>query len=114
MDCPNTIMVYNGFVDMRKSIDGLCMLVSAFLTTGNICEKAFIFRNKRLDKIKIIFKEENGFCLFYKRLDKGTFKLKIDERGVFNLTKQELRWVLDGLDYTTLKPQKSPNYQVYF
>lgn len=114
IDCPNTILIYNGFVDMRRSIDGLTMLVSSFLTTGNFCDTVFVFMNKRLDKIKIVFKEENGFCLLYKRLDKGTFKIKIDERGVFSVTKQELRWVLEGLDYTTLKRLKVSNYQVFF
>ena len=114
IDIADSIFVCTHFVDMRKSINALSMMIMDCSQTATVSSSAFVFINRAKDKIKILVKESNGFCLLYKRLDRGTFKLNLTITGPLTITKQQLRWLLDGLDYATLKPLKSPDYQVIF
>lgn len=122
IDLNEPIFVCTTYVDMRKSIDGLAMLVSVFAAT-HACQSpkcdllatsTFVFTNRGRDKIKILVKENNGFCLFYKRLDRGSFKLNLTSNEPLLLTKQQLRWLLDGLDYTSIKSIKTRTYSLTY
>lgn len=122
IDLNEPIFVCTHFVDMRKSIDGLTILVSAFTSAQEkpvdksvpFTSAAFVFTNRSRDKIKILVKESNGFCLFYKRLDRGSFKINLGAKRPLQLTKQQLRWLLYGLDYASIKCSKSPLYSLTF
>lgn len=96
---------------LRK--EALAILVSL---SGAVFEhgKAFVFLNKARDKIKILLKENNGFVLVYKRLDEGRFKLSFASKTELTLTKQQLRWLLEGLDYASLTPIKTPMFKHHF
>jgi transposase len=113
LDLSNQIFVYASFVDMRKSINGLGILVNL---TGHVFEsgKAFVFLNKNRDKVKILAKENNGFVLLYKRLDKGQFKVALSSKTGIILTRQQLRYLLDGLDYVAITPLKTPPPKHFF
>jgi len=110
----DSIFVCTHFVDMRKSIDALSMMIMDCSQTATVSSSAFVFINRAKDKIKILVKENNGFCLLYKRLDRGCFKINMTLTAPLMITKQQLRWLLDGLDYGALKPAKSPVYTVTF
>lgn len=114
----NAIFVCTTFVDMRKSIDGLAIIVSGFKKDASFKseeEGTFVFFNKKRDKIKILIRENNGFVLLYKRLDKGSFKIIFDNsKSSLSLTQRELRWLLDGLDYKQLPPLKKTLYSYHF
>ncbi|NCP76490.1 MAG: IS66 family insertion sequence hypothetical protein [Gammaproteobacteria bacterium CG_4_10_14_0_8_um_filter_38_16] len=101
IDITGRIFVYASFVDMRKSINGLSILIHA---SGCDFEngKVYVFLNKKREKIKILAKENNGFVLLYKRLDAGNFKLSPSIKTKVILTSQQLRWLLDGLNYLKL------------
>jgi transposase len=122
IDVTDSIFVCTAFVDMRKSIDGLAMLVFDFTlhqdkhapNSDTLATSAFVFINRARDKLKILIKESNGYCLIYKRLDRGCFKINLTHSGCVTLTKQQLRWLLDGLDYVTLKPLKSQSHSLAF
>ena len=127
IDLSGSIFVYAMPVDMRKSIDGLGMLVNSEFTSEPMAYRAkgvpevtntkapiFVFINRSHDKLKILMKEGNGFCLIYKRLDRGRFQINLATQGPLHLTQQQLRWLLDGLDYASLKPLQSPHYSVVF
>ncbi len=122
IDMTGSIFVCTVSVDMRKSINGLSMLVAEFtlqqdkqgITCDTAATSAFVFINCARDKIKILVKESNGYCLIYKRLDRGCFKIKLTNSGYASLTKQQLRWLLDGLDYAALKPLTFPVYSLTF
>ena len=113
LDYSQQILVYSGSVDMRKSMNGLCILtrLSNHSFEGG---KAFVFFNKKLDKVKILVKEPNGFVLLYKRLDAGTFKISFASKTEVSLTPQQLRYLLDGLDYVSLTPPKGPIPKHFF
>ncbi len=124
IDYPNIAWVYNGYVDMRRSIDGLSMLVQNQISGEQGYGTVFVFINKAGDKIKILLKQHNGFCLLYKRLDHKRFQIKVGQAcgeaavsSDISLTKQQLRWLLEGLDWAKLSSTKSfknpPNYSVF-
>jgi transposase len=119
IDYPNIAWIYNCAVDMRRSIDGLSMLVQNQISGEQGYGAVFVFINKAGDKIKILLKQHNGFCLLYKRLDHKRFQLKVGGAagGDIILTKQQLRWLLEGLDWAKLSSTKSfkesPNYSVF-
>jgi transposase len=72
---PNSgIYLVSGATDMRKSIDGLSLIVADVLDMDPLSQAWFIFCNRSRDKIKILFWDTNGFWLYYRRLEKGRFK----------------------------------------
>jgi transposase len=99
-------------VDMRKSINGLSILVEQALGLDLFGEKLFVFCNRKRDKVKILYWERSGFVLWYKRLEKDRFPWP-DERAdaVVTMTGRELNWLLDGIDLFRLKPHASLSYE---
>ena len=61
-------------VDMRRSFDGLAEHVRAFLGHDPLCGHMFVFRNRTGERLKILWWDRNGLVLYYKRLEKGTFR----------------------------------------
>lgn len=85
---------------MRRSIDGLSIMVQMTFKLDPFTDALFVFCNKNKDKIKILYWEHNGFWLYYRRLERGRFKWpkEGDSAGTIQVTERELRWLLDGLD----------------
>jgi transposase len=108
------ILFYTQPVDMRRSIDGLSVIVSQQLDLELCNGSVYVFYNRVRDKIKILYWHRNGFCLWYKRLEKERFKIKLTQEGVVQLTAQQLRWLLDGLDYKTVRGHKELSYSVHY
>ena len=100
--------------DMRKSINGLSILVSDSFGLNPAEEYIFVFWNKRRDKLKALYWDRNGFCLYYKILEKGKFKLQESRHGKIELTLEQFSWLLDGLDFTKLKGHPRLHYDKYF
>jgi len=110
---PDTPAVYLCIepVDFRKAIQGLSLLVEQGLELNLFDPALFVFINRRRDKIKILYWEKNGFCLWYKRLEKQRFKWPVDHSGAtLTLTGQELNWLLDGFDLWRNKPHESLHF----
>lgn len=86
--------------DMRKSFDGLLALVE--LDFGEELDPfsghLFVFRNRRGDRVKILFWDRSGFWIFYKRLEKGTFKLPVATGSHVEIEAGELALLLEGID----------------
>ncbi|MCK5355432.1 MAG: IS66 family insertion sequence element accessory protein TnpB [Methyloprofundus sp.] len=86
---------------MRKSINGLSILVSELLDHDPFNGSVFVFCNRQRDKLKILYWEHNGFWLYYRRLDQGKFQWPRDsDQQTQALTLRELHWLLDGLSCT--------------
>jgi transposase len=87
-----------GTTDMRKSINGLSLLVEdqfdLDLFTGNL----FAFCNRRRDMVKILYWSGNGFCIWLKRLEEDQFRWPDSEQEVMEITSAALDWLLHGLD----------------
>ena len=98
-------------VDFRKGINGLTVLVEQALEQNPFSEQLFVFCNRSRDKVKILYWERSGFCLWQKSLEKAKFKWpRKSETGVITLTGQQLNWLLDGYDILRFKPHKTLRY----
>jgi transposase len=95
---PTRAYLYSGPMDMRRSIDGLALLIEAMLKRSPFSGEVFVFFNKNLDKVKLLWWDRNGFWLAYKRLEKGRFASfpKASE-----LSWDELMLLLEGVDLRT-------------
>jgi len=95
----NSVRVYiaTGITDMRKSINGLSILVADQLELDPLSGHLFAFCNRKRDIIKILYWDRNGFCLFHKRLERDKFQWPDAPEGVLNIHGHELSWLLDGL-----------------
>ncbi|MEN8176036.1 MAG: IS66 family insertion sequence element accessory protein TnpB [Pseudomonadota bacterium] len=99
-------------VDFRKGINGLTILVEAQLALSPFSEQLFVFTNRRRDRVKILYWEKSGFCLWQKRLEKERFKWPKHLCGpVITLTGQQLNWLLDGYDLRAMRPHKVLKYK---
>src|SRR5262249_21715114 len=67
--------------DLRKSFDGLAALVRDGLRGDPLSGDIFVFRNKSADRIKLLLWEEDGFAIWYKRLEKGSYRFPVAADG---------------------------------
>ena len=85
-----------GFTDMRKSINGLSILVDD-LDLDPFSGHLFVFCNRRQTMLKILYWDRNGFCLWHKRLEKHRFNWPRSIGDVMEIEPRSLGWLLDGL-----------------
>ena len=106
------IYLHREYVDFRKAVNGLCLIVEQELSLNPYDASLYVFCNRSRDKLKILHWDETGFVLWYKRLEKDQFKWPRDELGsVIELTEQSLNWLLTGLPIRPLEPHKALFYQ---
>lgn len=94
--------------DMRCSFDRLAELAAAVTGDDPLSGHLFLFRARGGDRIKILYWDRDGYALWYKRLEEGTFKLpKVEpsQRSV-QLRASELAMMLDGIDLRSVKRSK--------
>ena len=93
----HTIYVSRLATDMRKGIDGLCGSVEEVFHQDPLNGNVFVFFNRRKTMVKLLLWSRDGFCVFMKRLEQGSFSLKdLHKSGSVELT--ELLCILDGID----------------
>jgi transposase len=87
-----------GSTDLRKSIDGLAVLVKEGFDLDPFSPCLFVFCNRNRDKLKILRWEHNGFWLYYRRLERGKFQWPQEPKDTpVKISYRQLRWLLDGL-----------------
>ena len=107
------VLVYKKVCDMRKSIQGLSQLVIDDLSMNPTDGRVYVFCNKGRDKLKILYWDRNGFCLWYKILEKEKFKMPKVRDSVLAITGVQLRWLLDGLPIKQRSGFKKLKYQIF-
>ena len=90
------VYIVTGYTDLRRSIDGLAMIIKAQLQLDPYSTALFLFCGRRCDRIKGLLWEGDGFLLLYKRLDNGRFQWPRNETEALLLTPQQTRWLLEG------------------
>jgi transposase len=93
------VMVATKPIDFRKGADGLAMLVRESLAADPFSGTIYVFRAKRADRIKLVFWDGTGLCLYAKRLEDGIFRWPKIEDGVMRLSAAQLSALLEGLDW---------------
>jgi transposase len=94
--------------DMRKGFDTLAVLVREFLGQDPMSGHLFLFISRRRDRLKILYWDADGFAMWYKRLEQGTFRsprASADDAGV-ELKASELAMLLEGIDLKSVKRSK--------
>ena len=85
--------------DMRKGFDGLAAQVSQVLRRDLFSGHLFLFRGKRGDRLKALYWDGSGFCLFAKRLERGRFVWPQVKEGAITLTPAQLAMLIEGMDW---------------
>lgn len=93
------VMVATKPVDFRKGAEGLAALVRETMAADPFSGAVYVFRAKRADRIKLVFWDGTGLCLFAKRLEDGIFRWPKIENGVMKLSAAQLSALLEGLDW---------------
>jgi len=94
--------------DMRKGFDSLAALVREFLGQDPLSGHLFLFVGRTRDRLKILYWDTDGFALWYKRLEEGTYRLpaaRESEHGV-ELKASELAMLLEGIDLKSIRRMK--------
>lgn len=91
--------------DMRKGFDSLAALVREALGQDPLTGHLFLFVGRHKDRLKILYWDRDGFAVWYKRLEKGTFRLPTGSKvgASVELKPSELAMILDGLDLASLR-----------
>ena len=91
--------------DMRKGFDSLAALVRDHLGHDPLSGSLFLFVGRSRDRLKILYWDADGFALWYKRLEEGTFRLPLLKAGQANveLKASELAMLLEGIDLRSVK-----------
>ncbi len=105
------VYVCRDVVDFRKGIKSLSVLVEGTLALDPFSEHLFVFCNRKRDKVKVLYWERNGFCLWQKALEQARFKWPRKAHDeVITLTGQQLNWLLDGYDIMRMKAHERLHY----
>jgi transposase len=110
LSMPPTIRIWLSAqpADLRKSFDSLAALVREGLRGDPLSGDIFVFRNKSADRIKLLVWEEDGYAIWYKRLEKGSFHFPAarDENPHVEIRAADLIMLLAGVDLSSVKRSK--------
>lgn len=98
-------LLYNGNTDMRKSFHGLAAIVKYKMQLDVLNGDIYIFISKRRNAIKLLHFESDGFAIFYKRLEKGTFEIPVydSKSATMMISDNELIFILKGIALKRIK-----------
>ena len=105
---PVRVFLCREVTDMRRSFDGLCGMVQNLLEMDPFSGHLFVFINRRRDRVKLLYWCGDGFAIWYRRLEKGTFQLpSIEGEGQqVELSASDLSLLLDGIDLGSVRRRK--------
>lgn len=101
------IYIACGYTDLRRGIDGLAGLVQQQFRLDPFTNTLFLFCGRRRDRIKALYWEGNGFLLLYKRLEQGVYQWPRSEGEARELTPQQYRWLMEGLQVDQPKAHRA-------
>lgn len=105
---PAAIKVYLCTVpcDMRRSFDGLSMMAEYIIRCNPFSGHLLVFCNRRSDRVKILYWDRDGWVIWYKRLEAGTFQFPFAETGRKEIAAWELGVLLEGIDLSKGRRRK--------
>jgi transposase len=108
---PTRVFLSTEPADMRKSFDGLAALVKAHLGSDPLSGDLFVFRGKRGDRVKLLYWLGDGYAIWYRRLEEGTFVFPVLGNSSYpqvgthglSISAKDLALLLDGIDLASVK-----------
>jgi transposase len=112
LSLPATVRVFVAVApaDLRKGFDGLAQITRDAFDQDPLSGHFFVFANRRRDRVKILYWDRDGFAVWMKRLEKGTFRWPAVDAQHLEWSSVELAAVLGGIDLNETK--KRPRYQL--
>jgi transposase len=101
-----------GVTDLRKGFDGLAALVTTTLAEDPYSGHLFAFRGRRGDRLKLLWWDGDGLCLFVKRLERGKFVWPRATSGVVSLSPAQLAMLVEGIDWRRVERTQRPELVV--
>ena len=92
--------------DMRRSFDSLAMMFQCVIKQDPLSGYVFVFCSKRGNSLKLLYWDGDGYAIWYKRLEKGTFNIPLDITEDYCLDHHQLAMMLEGIDFTKIKRKK--------
>lgn len=105
---PTRVYLYVPPTDMRRGFDTLAALVRDHLGHDPLAGSLFVFRSRRGDRLKLLWWDDDGYALFYKRLEEGTFRFPAvgaGQAGV-EIRSADLALILEGIDLDSVRRSK--------
>ena len=106
--------IYLDTVDMRKGFDSLCGIVSSQMQLNPLSSAVYIFINRRRTQIKLLSWEGDGFSLYYKRLEQGTYEIPLVEENecCMNVSTARLEKIFKGVSVHQNRQRKRYQHPV--
>src|SRR5574338_839952 len=100
--------LYSGVTDMRKGFDSLTGIVKNQMSLNALSGSVYIFLNRRRTHIKLLLWDGDGFAIYYKRLEKGTYELPVAAKNnnEFSITHEALQHILQGVCLKSVRKRK--------
>lgn len=108
LSMPPSVRVFfcTKIADMRKGFDGLSAMAVELVRQDPLSGHLFVFRNKSGDKLKVLYWGGDGLCLWYKRLERGTFELPKGDQVSVEITSAELSMLIDGVSLSAVRRKR--------
>ncbi len=103
------IFLKTDFVDLRKGILGLSALVDRKFSADDGRKSLFVFTNRSRNRLRILYWDDTGFAYWHKALEEDRFKWPKSDAEDLELSTQELRWLLSGVDISRIKTHQRSN-----
>lgn len=100
------VFVCTKAADMRKGFDGLSAMAAEVMRQDPLSGHLFVFRNNRGDRLKVLYWGGDGLCLWYKRLEAGTFEMRKGEGGAVEISNAELMMLIEGISMARVERRK--------
>lgn len=102
------VFIYSAPTDMRRSFDRLSEMVRSY--ANPLCGDLFVFVSRRKDKVKLLYWDGDGYAVWYKRLESGTFKFEFNSAtGKEEISGVDLQLFLSGMEFKRIKFRKKFN-----
>lgn len=107
----STVVIYvrPGVTDFRKSVNGLSVLTQDILKHPPMSGNLYVFCNRQRNRLKVLYWDRNGFCLWYKRLEEEKFPWPRTDDEAREISREEFIWLLNGIDFW--KAHKKLSYE---
>lgn len=108
LSLPSTVRIYlcSQPADMRRAFDGLAAMTQQVIGQNPLSGHLFVFVNRRRDRLKILYWDRDGYALWAKRLERGTFRFPEPKGNSLEVTPSELAAILGGIDLNTARRQR--------
>jgi transposase len=108
INLPSSVRIYLAVqpADMRRGFDGLAAMTTSILGQDPLSGHLFVFRNRRGDRLKILYWDRDGLAIWAKRLERGSFNFPAPSGDRVEVTPAEMAAILEGIDLKHARRQR--------